>query len=81
MLTTRSEFSWYLKARTLRSTCVIGALLVGGCALPRRDAPPSLQDETTDTVSTQASKRSRVANQEVERPLRDVPVMAEISNE
>jgi hypothetical protein len=38
-------------------------------------------DETMDTVATQASKRSRVMNQEVECPLRDVPFTAGITDE
>jgi predicted acylesterase/phospholipase RssA len=30
------------QARTLRWTCLLGALALVGCALPRRDAPPTL---------------------------------------
>ena len=39
---TRSKLSGYFEARTLRFACMMGALFLAGCALPRRDAPPTL---------------------------------------
>jgi hypothetical protein len=42
MVTTRSRLHRCWQARALRWTCVLGVLAVGGCALPRRDAPPSI---------------------------------------
>jgi predicted acylesterase/phospholipase RssA len=35
------------QARALRWTCVLGALALVGCALPRRDAPPTLFSSAT----------------------------------
>jgi predicted acylesterase/phospholipase RssA len=35
------------QARTLRWTCLLGALALVGCALPRRDAPPTLFSSAT----------------------------------
>jgi hypothetical protein len=42
MTATRNRLSRYLKARTLCFTSTVGVLSLGGCALPRRDAPPTL---------------------------------------
>ena len=39
MVTTRIRLHWCWQARALRWTCVLGVLALGGCALPRRDAP------------------------------------------
>src|ERR1017187_2191384 len=42
MLTTRSKLHHCCQARPLRWTCVLSVLALGGCALPRRDAPPTI---------------------------------------
>jgi predicted acylesterase/phospholipase RssA len=47
MVTARSGLSLHRKARTLRFICVVGALSLVGCALPRRDAPPTLFSAAT----------------------------------
>jgi predicted acylesterase/phospholipase RssA len=46
MVTTRSKFrNW--QARALRWTSVLGVLALVGCALPRRDAPPTIFSTAT----------------------------------
>ena len=47
MVTTRSRLHRCRQARALRWTCVLGVLALVGCALPRRDAPPSLFSTAT----------------------------------
>ena len=42
MATTRSRLYRCWQARALRWTYVFGVLALGGCALPRRDAPPTI---------------------------------------
>jgi predicted acylesterase/phospholipase RssA len=42
MVTTRIRLHRCWQARALRWTCVLGVLALVGCALPRRDAPPTL---------------------------------------
>ena len=42
MVTTRNRLHRCWQARALRWTCVLGVLALGGCALPRRDAPPTI---------------------------------------
>jgi predicted acylesterase/phospholipase RssA len=42
MLTTRSKLHHCWQARSLRWTCVLSVLALVGCALPRRDAPPTI---------------------------------------
>jgi len=42
MFTTRIRFHRSRQGRALRWTCVLGVLALAGCALPRRDAPPTL---------------------------------------
>jgi predicted acylesterase/phospholipase RssA len=47
MVTTRCKLQTRRKAKALRWTCVFGALALVGCALPRRDAPPTLFSTAT----------------------------------
>ena len=47
MVTTRCKLQRRRKAKALRWTCVFGALALVGCALPRRDAPPTLFSTAT----------------------------------
>ena len=47
MVTAQSRFQRCRQARALRWTCVLGALALVGCALPRRDAPPTLFSAAT----------------------------------
>jgi predicted acylesterase/phospholipase RssA len=42
MVTIRNRLRRGWQARALRGTCVLGVLALVGCALPRRDAPPTL---------------------------------------
>jgi hypothetical protein len=46
MVTTRSKFR-NRQARALRWTSVLGVLALVGCALPRRDAPPTIFSTAT----------------------------------
>src|SRR5450631_2835400 len=47
MVTTRSRLHRCWRARALRWTCVLGGLALVGCALPRRDAPPTIFSTAT----------------------------------
>jgi predicted acylesterase/phospholipase RssA len=47
MVTTRSKLHRCGHARALRWTCVFGVLALVGCALPRRDAPPTIFSTAT----------------------------------
>src|SRR5882672_637594 len=47
MLTIRSRLHRCWQARALRWTYVLGVLVLGGCALPRRDAPPTIFSTAT----------------------------------
>jgi predicted acylesterase/phospholipase RssA len=47
MLTIRSRLHRCWQARALRWTYVLGVLALGGCALPRRDAPPTIFSTAT----------------------------------
>jgi predicted acylesterase/phospholipase RssA len=47
MVTTRSRLHPPWQARALRWTCVLGVLALGGCALARRDAPPTIFSSAT----------------------------------
>jgi len=47
MLTTRSKLHHCWQARALRWTCVLSVLALVGCALPRRDAPPTIFSAAT----------------------------------
>ena len=47
MVTTRSKLHRCWQARALRWTCVLGVLALVGCALPRRDAPPTIFSAAT----------------------------------
>ena len=42
MVTTRSKVHRCWQARVLRWTCLFGVFALGGCVLPRRDAPPAI---------------------------------------
>jgi predicted acylesterase/phospholipase RssA len=47
MVTTRSKFHRRSQARALRWTCALSVLALVGCALPRRDAPPTIFNTAT----------------------------------
>src|SRR3984885_6502274 len=47
MLTIRNRLHRCWQVRALRWTCVLGALALVGCALPRRDAPPTIFSAAT----------------------------------
>src|ERR1700687_508734 len=47
MVTTRSKLHRCWQARAQRWTCVLSVLALVGCALPRRDAPPTLFSAAT----------------------------------
>src|SRR5450631_2366286 len=47
MVTTRSRLHHCWRATALRWTCVLGGLALVGCALPRRDAPPTIFSTAT----------------------------------
>src|SRR6202142_4250806 len=47
MVTTRSKLHRCWQVRALRGTCVLGVLALVGCALPRRDAPPTIFSTAT----------------------------------
>jgi predicted acylesterase/phospholipase RssA len=47
MLTIRNRLHRCWQVRALRGTCVLGVLALVGCALPRRDAPPTLFSAAT----------------------------------
>ena len=47
MDTMRSKLPRGWQKRALRCTCVLGVLAMVGCALPRRDAPPTLYSAAT----------------------------------
>ena len=47
MVTTRSKLHRRWQARALRWTCVLSILALVGCALPRRDAPPTIFSAAT----------------------------------
>ena len=87
MVTARSRFYGYLKAKTLRFTCVVGALSLMGCALPRRDAPPTpfsaatpvdfpadVRFLSTDRASVEA--KSTVALRRLKSSSKDGPLRA-----
>jgi predicted acylesterase/phospholipase RssA len=87
MLTTRSRLHRYFKAKTLRFTCVVGALSLVGCALPRRDAPPTpfsaatpvdfpadVRFLSTDRASVEA--KSTVALRRLKSSSKDRPLRA-----
>jgi hypothetical protein len=87
MLTPRSRIYGYLKAKTLRLTCVVGALSLVGCAFPRRDAPPTPFSAatpvdfpadvcflTTDRASVEA--KSTVALRRLKSSSQDQPLRA-----
>ena len=42
MLTIRNRRHRCWRVRALRGTCVLGVLALAGCAVPRRDAPPTI---------------------------------------
>jgi Patatin-like phospholipase len=47
MVTMRIRLHRCWQARALRWTCVLGVVALGGCTLPRRDAPPTLYNAAT----------------------------------
>jgi predicted acylesterase/phospholipase RssA len=47
MLTIRNRLHRCWQVRALRGTCVLGVLALAGCALPRRDAPPTIFSTAT----------------------------------
>ena len=47
MVTTQSKLHRRWQARALRWTCVLSILALVGCALPRRDAPPTIFSAAT----------------------------------
>jgi predicted acylesterase/phospholipase RssA len=47
MLTIRNRLHRCWQLRALRGTCVLGVLALVGCALPRRDAPPTIFSTAT----------------------------------
>jgi predicted acylesterase/phospholipase RssA len=47
MLTIRNRLHRCWQVRALRGTCVLGVLALVGCALPRRDAPPTIFSTAT----------------------------------
>ena len=87
MITTRRRLYGHLKAKTLRFTCVLGALSLVGCALPRRDAPPTpfsaatpvdfpadVRFLSTDRASVEA--KSTVALRRLKTSSKDGPLRA-----
>src|ERR1700688_984904 len=47
MVTIRNRLHRCWQVRALRGTCVLGVLALVGCALPRRDAPPTIFSTAT----------------------------------
>ena len=89
MITTRRKLYGHLKAKTLCFSCVLGALSLVGCALPRRDAPPTtfraatpvdfptdVRFLSTDRASVEA--KSTVALRRLKSSSQDGPLRAQV---